>query len=90
MADAGQGSVMEWMLTADLQTAASAVATATAVMWWPDQASGSAALICKCGRWRLRPSLSYLRCCCANVASIWGTSLDRHCGCRHHDQVGRT
>ena len=49
MADTGQGSVVEWLLTADLQIAAAAVATLTAVMWWPDQASGSAALICKCG-----------------------------------------
>jgi len=40
--------VLDWLMTADFQTAAAAVATATAVMWWPDQAAGSAALICKC------------------------------------------
>ncbi len=45
---AQQASVLDWLMTADFQTAAAAVATATAVMWWPDQAAGSAALICKC------------------------------------------
>ena len=52
MAEAQPASVLEWLLPADFQTAAAAVATATAAMWWPDQAAGSAALICKCAACR--------------------------------------
>ena len=52
MAAAQPVSTLDWLMVADFQTAAAAVATATAVMWWPDQAAGSAALICKCAATR--------------------------------------
>ena len=53
IAGPGDGpSALEFLLQSDFQTGFTTVMIATAILWWPDQAAGTTALLC-----RYRPSL---------------------------------
>ena len=40
-------SAIESLLQSDFQTGFTTVMSATAILWWPDQAAGSAAMMCR-------------------------------------------